>query len=378
VETARERRQLDLVLCPHDEPGSVVRHPLGVSPTEFRVGVEEELLLVDPVSYALAHTSSRVLDSIGDTSSDIKHDLYEAQIEIASPPSETVADAVRALRGHRREVANAGGILLGAGVHPNADFGDVKIVDEERYTRECANLRGIVQRTPDCALHVHVGVPNNDCAIKIYNALREYLPLLVGLSGNSAFWHGVDSGFSCTRMVLRRAYPRTEVPPAFRDWADYEETVQRVLEAGQVPDYTFLWWDVRPHPKLGTVETRVMDAQASLRDVEALSSLVHGIAFNAAEHGPPDASAREALAESAFRATRDGVQATLWSGGRVRPLAELAAEAVEIARPYAGDGVDDVMRIVREGNGADRQRAAFERGGMDEVLTKLVAETAVG
>jgi carboxylate-amine ligase len=319
-----------------------------------------------------------VLDAIGETGSEIKHDLYEAQIEIASPPSEDVAAAVASLRAHRREVANVGGTLLGAGVHPSAAFGDVRIVDEERYMRECVNLRGIVQRTPDCALHVHVGVPDNEASIAIYNALREYLPLLVGLSGNSAFWHGVDSGFDCTRMVLRRAYPRTEVPPSFRDWADYEETVARVLEAGQVPDYTFLWWDVRPHPKLGTVETRVMDAQSSLRDVEALSSLVHGIACNACDHGPPSPSAREALAESAFRATRDGVEATLWSNGRVRPLRELAAEAVEIARPYAGDAVDEVMRIVREGNGADRQRRDFEAGGMPHVLAELVLQTAAG
>jgi carboxylate-amine ligase len=342
------------------------------------VGVEEELLLVDPVSHALSHTSSRVLEAIGDISADIKHDLYEAQIEIASPPSADVAEAVRALRSHRREVANVGGILLGAGVHPSAAFGDVKIVDEERYTRECGNLRGIVQRTPDCALHVHVGVPDNETSIAVYNALREYLPLLVGLAGNSAYWHGVDSGFACTRMVLRRAYPRTEVPPSFRDWADYEETVARVLEAGQVPDYTFLWWDVRPHPKLGTVETRVMDAQASLRDVEALATLVHGIACNASDNGPPPPSAREALAESAFRATRDGVQATVWSEGRLRPLGELASEAVALARPYVGDAVDDVLRIVREGNGADRQRAWFEAGGMDLVLAELVAETAAG
>src|SRR4051795_9029052 len=343
--------------CAHIRvPGSVVGHPFGVSLAQFRVGVEEELLLVDPVSHALSHTSSRVLAAIGDTSADIKHDLYEAQIEIASPPCDDVATAVAALRRHRREGANVGAMLLGAGVHPGAAFGDVKIVDEERYTRELANLRGIVQRTPDCALHVHVGVPDNHCAIKIYNALREYLPLLVGLSGNSAFWHGVDSGFSCTRMVLRRAYPRTEVPPSFSDWDDYEETVARVLEAGQVPDYTFLWWDVRPHPKLGTVETRVMDAQASLRDVAALSALVHGLACHAGEHGAPESSAREALAESAFRATRDGVEATLWNDDRMRPLAELAAEAVALARPYVGDAADDVLQIVRAGNGADRQR----------------------
>jgi glutamate---cysteine ligase / carboxylate-amine ligase len=344
----------------------------------FRVGVEEELLLVDPETHALSHSSSRVLGSLGETRADIKHDLYEAQIEIASPPSDDVDSAIRALRAHRREVANAGGILLGAGVHPSAEFGDVKIVDAERYLRECRNLRGIVQRTPDCALHVHVGMPDDETAIVVYNALREHLPLLVGLSGNSAFWHGVDSGFDCTRMVLRRAYPRTEVPPSFRDWADYEQTVQAVLAAGQVPDYTFLWWDVRPHPKLGTVELRVMDAQSSLRDVHALSSLVHGLACHAGEHGAPRPTAREALAESAFRATRDGVGAEIWSHGDIRALAQIAEDAVEMARPYAGDAVDDVMRLVREGNGADRQRRNFESGGMALVLSELVAETAAG
>jgi carboxylate-amine ligase len=341
----------------------------------FRVGVEEELLLVDPVTHALSHSSSRVLGALGDTSADIKHDLFEAQIEIASPPCDTVADAIDALRRHRREIANVGGILLGAGVHPSAEFGDVEVVDQERYIRECANLRGIVQRTPDNALHVHVGMPDNDTTIRAYNLLREHIPLFVALAGNSAFWHGFDSGFSCTRMVLRRAYPRTEVPPAFDSWDTYQETVARVLEAGQVPDYTFLWWDVRPHPNLGTVETRVMDAQSSLRDVQALAALIHGLAMHAAEHPAPSTSAREPLAESAFRATRDGVRAELWSDGRLQPLAELAAEAVAKAKPHAGDAVEDVMRIVRDGNGADRQRAAYEHGGMEEVLAQLVAET---
>ena len=338
------------------------------------MGVEEELLLVDPVSYGLSHTSSRVLEALGETSADIKHDLFEAQIEIASPPCDSVAGAVDALRRHRREIANVGGILMGAGVHPTADFGDVKVVDKERYTRELGNLRGIVQRTPDNALHVHVGMPDNETTIRVYNFLRENIPLLVGLAGNSAYWHGFDSGFSCTRMVLRRAYPRTEVPPAFESWDAYQETVARVLDAGQVPDYTFLWWDVRPHPKLGTVETRVMDAQSSLRDVETLSALVYGLAAYAAEGGQTAPSAREALAESAFRATRDGVNAEVWSEDRIRPLAELAEEAAARARPYA-EAAEDVMRIVREGNGADRQRAAFERGGMEEVLADLVAQT---
>jgi carboxylate-amine ligase len=342
----------------------------------FGVGVEEELLLVEPPTTALSHSSARLLAALGDTGGQIKHDLYEAQIELASSPSADVPAAVAELRSLRARVAEAGGRLIGAGIHPAAAFGDVRIVDAERYTRELGNLRGIVQRTPDCALHVHVGMPDRDTTIRVYNGLREHLPLLVGLGGNSPFWHGIDSGFSCARMVLRRAYPRTEVPPAFESWDQYEAIVASVLEAGQVPDYTYLWWDVRPHPKLGTVELRVMDAQASLADVEALSALVHGLARYEAERDPRTATSREALAESAFRATRDGVEAGIWWEGAIRPLREIALQAVEAARPFGGDAVDGVRRILEEGNGADRQRRAFERGGMEAVLALLVDDTA--
>jgi len=345
-------------------------------PTEaFQVGVEEELLLVDPGTHELAHVSTEVLAALGETASDIKHDLYEAQIEIASRPCADVPGAIAELRMHRAEVGQAGGCLIGAGIHPAAEFGDVQIVNAERYTRELGNLRGIVQRTPDCALHVHVGMPDRDTTIIVYNGLREHLPLLVGLGGNSPYWHGLDSGFSCCRMVLRRAYPRTEVPPHFRDWDDYEETVAAVVKAGDVPDYTFLWWDVRPHPKLGTVEMRVMDAQASLDDVEALAALVHGLAMYEAERGGREGTRREALAESAFRATRDGVQARIWWDDAMTPLTDVAERAVEAARPFVGDAVDGVLRIVREGNGADRQRAAFASGGMPAVLARLVQDS---
>jgi carboxylate-amine ligase len=346
-----------------------------VAPPAFRIGIEEELLLVDPQTHALAHVSSAVLAALGDTASDIKHDLYEAQIEIASRPCTGASNCVAELRRHRADVADAGGCLIGAGLHPSAEFGDVEIVDEERYTRELGNLRGIVQRTPDCALHVHVGMPDQETTITVYNGLREHLPLLVGLGGNSPYWHGVDSGFSCARMVLRRAYPRTEVPPHFESWDHYEQTVAAVIAAGEVADYTFLWWDVRPHPKLGTVEMRVMDAQAALDDVEALGALVHGLAMYEAERGGREATPREALAESAFRATRDGVRARIWWDGGIRELADVARDAVDAARPHVGDAVDGVLRIVSDGNGADRQRAAFENGGIEGVLDDLVAQS---
>jgi len=334
---------------------------------DFAIGVEEELLLVDAVGHALSHSSTEVIPRVGEGA---KHDLYEAQVELVSRPAANAAAAVAELRRLRARVAEVGGTLIGAGIHPSAAFGDVRIVDAERYARELANLRGIVQRTPDCALHVHVGMPDRETAIRVYNGLREQLPLLVALSGNSAYWHGLDSGFDCTRMVLRRAYPRTEVPPAFDDWPHYERTVAAVLDAGQVTDYTFLWWDVRPHPKLGTVELRVMDAQASLEAVEALADVVHGLALHYASAAPVEPTPREALAESAFRATRDGLAASLWRRGELRPVRQLAEEAVALAGRGGG-----VLAWVEGGNGADRQRASFARGGMGAVLAELVEAT---
>ena len=140
-------------------------------------------------------------------------------------------------------------------------------------------------------------------------------------------------------------------------------------------DYTFLWWDVRPHPKLGTVEMRVMDAQSSLDDVTALSALVHGLAAYEADRGGCEGTRREALAESAFRAVRDGLGARIWWKGEMRALVDVAREAVEAARPYVGDVVDGVLRLLDGGNGADRQRAAFANGGGEGVLDWLVAQT---
>jgi carboxylate-amine ligase len=155
-----------------------------------------------------------------------------------------------------------------------------------------------------------------------------------------------------------------------------------IVAAAGVEDYTFLWWDIRPHPKLGTLEVRAMDAQARLGSVCGLAALVHGLVMAAAEPEsdmpePP----REVLVESSFRAGRDGLDATIWDDGGLRPLRELATAAIERARPYAREvgadaALEEVERILREGNGAQRMRTAHAEGGMARVLERLVAESA--
>ncbi len=344
----------------------------------FALGVEEELIVVDPATRALSHTGTDVLAAmeVPEGTGSAHPDTYAALVEFASPVSATPEDGVRAIAALRSRALATGAAMIGAGIHPDGAFGDVVHVDEPRYHEIHAQLRGLLRRTPTCALHVHVGMPDAETAIHAYNGLREWLPLLQALAGNSPFWHGVDSGLATARAQLFRGYPRSDIPSAFASFEHFEETVAAVVAAGDAPDYTFLWWDIRPHPRLGTVEVRAMDAQSSLRTVHGLVALIHGLARAAAEAPVPAGgwSPREALEESSFRAARDGIAATLRHDGALRPVPEIASAA--IARAGDDPALEEITRILRDGAGADRQRAAYARGGMDAVLALLARETA--
>jgi glutamate---cysteine ligase / carboxylate-amine ligase len=338
----------------------------------FALGVEEELLLVDADTHRLAHDAPRILAEVPG----MKPDVYLALVESASPVSADAAEGVQALAGIRGQARAAGATLIGAGIHPTAPFGEAPHVDEPRYREVAAQLRGLARRTPTCALHVHVGMPDRDTCLRVFNGLREHLPLLQALAANSPFRHGLDSGLESARAQMFRAFPRAYVPQAFGSWDEYEASVEAVLAAGDLPDYTFLWWDLRPHPKLGTVEVRAMDSQSSLRDALGLAALIHALARRIAESsGPRAPTPREALMESSFRAARDGLEATLWHDGALRPVPEIARAVVA---GLEGEHLDEIERMVREGNGAARQRAAHARGGMVELLATLVAEARQG
>jgi carboxylate-amine ligase len=353
-----------------------VEHAFGQRPG-FPIGVEEELLLVEPATYALAQRASRLLERLAFQA---RPDVYESLLEIGSDVRGRAEGAVTDLLELRAAMRHAGATLMGAGVHPTAPFGDVRHVHQPRYQALHAELRGLLERTPTCALHVHVGMPDPETAIAAANRLRAHLPLLQALAANSPYWHGRDSGFATIRAQLFRAYPRAVVPRAFAGWDDYVESLEHWMAAAGVDDYTFLWWDLRPHPRLGTVEVRAMDAQSRPASVLGIAALVHALAVACAD-GQGEVETVEALTESSFRAGRDGLDAELWWRGRSRPAREVATETVALARAYARDlGEDDALgeveRILAGGNGADRMRAVHARGGMDAVLAHLVAETA--
>jgi carboxylate-amine ligase len=359
------------------------------SAAPFALGIEEELLLVDPATHALSHTAEELLEGLTTPRADgsIHLDTYAALVELASPVSAGAGDGVARLDVLRGRLRAAGATLLGAGIHPAGAFGDVVHVPHERYLEVARQLRGLLRRTPTCALHVHVGMPDAATAVRALNGLREHLPLLQALAASSPFWHGADSGLASARAQLFRGYPRADIPEPAGSWDEYAARVRAIVAASDAPDYTFLWWDLRIHPRLGTVEVRAMDAQAPLWSVAALAGLVHALARAAADGpatGGPPPTPRAVLMEGSYRGARDGLATTLWDPGTqtLRPAADLAREQVARLRPVAadlggsGEALDLVERLLAEGGGAARQRAAFARGGMPALLALLVQETA--
>jgi carboxylate-amine ligase len=350
------------------------------SQTPFSVGVEEELFLVDPVTGRQANASEAVQQRLGPVRGTVERELHACHVELITDICANAGQAVGMLGGLRRAVVATGAGLLGSGTHPSAAEGEAEITDKERYER-IRELLGDAVATPVGGMHVHVGMPDAETAIRAFNGLRRHLPLLQALAANSPYRHGRDTGLASAREVTIRGWPRSGVPRAMRDFADFREMTRLLARAADVPDYTWFWWKMRPHPRLGTVEVRALDPQSSLEDTAALVALVHCLARHAAEADPQPDTPAEVLEEGAFRAARYGVEAQLPDAdGRLRPVRELLDDVLALARGHAreldcAEQLEQLPALLERGGGAGRQRAAYEIAGMDGLLRELTRLT---
>jgi carboxylate-amine ligase len=301
-----------------------------------------------------------------------------------TPISRRAGDAADCLEALRRGVvggAKPSCRLLGAGLHPSAPFGDVRLRRGEHYEHVVTDTGGLLRQSAYCGLHVHVGMPDPDTAIAAYNGMRKWVPLLQALTANSPFWHGADSRLASARTVRLHSLPRTGLPRAFDGWEDYTASMRRLVDGFGLDGLGSVWWDVRPHPGLGTLEIRVADAQASLDHIEGLIALMHCLVYHEAITRAPVDPPKELLDESCFQATRRGLDARISIGGPTRHVQDIAQQALELARGYGrrlrcADSLDKVERLLADGNGADRQRAVYAERGMGGLLEHLVTETA--
>ncbi len=328
-----------------------------------------------------ANSSAAVLERIEDQrdgfAGRVEPELHACQVELITDPVDAAPAAVAQLRGLRAAVSRTGAAVLGSGTHPAAGEGDAEITDKARYER-IHDLLGDAVATPVAGLHVHVGMPDAAMAIRVFNGLRRHLPLLQALAANSPFRHGRKTGLASAREVTLRSWPRSGVPRAMHDYEDFCTTAARLSRAADVPDYTWFWWKLRPHPRLGTVEIRALDVQSVHADTEALVALIHCLCRAAADEavGSPDPPP-EIVEEGLFRAGRFGVLAHLPDAeGNLRPTHELLVDALSLARPYAEElgateSLELLPELIRSQGGAGRQRDFFAVGGMDTLLREL-------
>jgi carboxylate-amine ligase len=355
-------------------------HRFGSSPT-LSLGVEEELLLVDDAR-RLTPAAEEVIEAVGpDLRGWVSTEIFATQIELKTGICADSGQALAELAHLRRVVAERGFRMIAAGIHPE-DPEDPELIDSRRYEVVKKDLASLLT-TPPCGLHVHVGMPDPDTAVRVCNALRHHLPLLQALSANSPFRRGEDTGLASARASVVASYPRFEMPRAFRDYEDFLRVADQLIAAAGVGDYTYLWWDLRPHPNLGTVEVRGMDVQTEVRDNATIAALIQALAAKEIdEPGRLPPLTREALEESYFQAGRHGLEARLMVDDEsAAPAREVAGRVLEEVRPYArrlgGEGaLERIERIVAEGNGADVQRRVHSEAGMSGLLEDLAERTA--
>lgn len=357
----------------------------------FTIGIEEELMILDAESLDLAQEIEPLLEAVpADYEGQVKPELMRSVLEIATLPCSGVAEAGEQLSELRRVVCEAAaerGLAIGAaGTHPFALWEDQLIVDRPRYHQLVDELGIIARRELIFGTHVHVAIEGADRAIYVADGIRRYLPLLLALSANSPFWRGLETGMASARTPVFRAFPRCGIPPHYGTWEIYSHRVATMMRSGAIEDYTFLWWDVRPHPNLGTVETRICDQQTDLEGTLAIAALVASLArrlsalYDADE--PLIEYPTELIDDNKVRAALRGMEGHFvdFRAGRHVPAPELAKRLLEeVADDAAALGCAQnlgvVWQILREGTGARRQVATWER---ERDLRAVVSELVIG
>ncbi len=356
---------------------SVLDHQFGAG-DPYTLGVEEEYMLLDPVSFDLVQHIETVLDAVqGDELADrLNPELMQSVLEIATPVCRTAGDVQReltTLRGYVRDVAAAHRLRVGsAGTHPFSLFERQRITAKDRYRVLIDQLQYVARRELIFGMHVHVAVDDPDKAIQVVNGLLPHLAPLLALSASSPFWRGEPTGLASSRQIVFSAFPRSGPPPRFRDYEDYASVVGQLERTGCIADYTHIWWDIRPHPKWGTIEVRICDAVTRLEDAVAIAAYCQSVVkllcerYQAGQEIPT--FHRILTSENKWLAARYGLDAPIMdlpSGRRNRvPISKLVRRTLRDLEPHArelgcDDELDGIRALLDRGNSAEQQLRVF-------------------
>ena len=342
----------------------------------LRLGIEEEYLLIDPVGGDLVRAPDPAFmaacrDALGQQ---VTHELLQAQVEVATPPCATVAEARAELARLRRTVAETahthGMAILAASTHPFASWTDQASTDKERYRALTDDLQMLARRQLISGMHIHAGIEDADLRIDLMNQVAYFLPHFLALSTSSPFWAGHETGLKAYRPAVADGLPRSGTPERLDSWRDWERLTATLAETGLVEDASQIWWDVRPSANHPTLELRVTDICTGLDHAASLAALYQSLLrhlWRLRTRNQAWRSYRRILIEeNKWRAQRRGIEAELadFAAGRLRPVADLVDELIamldEDARALGcADELAGLRAILVEGTSADRQLAVY-------------------
>ena len=361
----------------------------------FSLGVEEEFQIVGRESHELVSRIDEILSEVEDEEEHegrFKPELLQSVVEVATNVADSVDEAMEDLKGLRARLRDAAAerdaLIASAGTHPFSRYEHQEVTELPRYLELLEDMRWVAERELIFGLHVHVGVASPDTAIACANAARTFLPELLAFSVNSPFWQARPTGLASTRTKVFEAFPRSGLPPAFSSYEEFELLVERAVKTKSFPDYTYIWWDLRPHPRLGTIELRICDAQTRLDSVTALVALTQSLvatlaaAFDAGEK--PALQPVTLVDENKWRAARDGLEARLidLEHDTEHPARDALLALVERCEPAArrlgcAAELESVESVLARGTGADEQLHVYEETESLLAVAQWIAQETV-
>src|SRR3954465_5446659 len=361
----------------------------------YTLGIEEEFAIVDPETRQLRSHIQEILEG-GKVvlKEQIKPEMHQSVVELGTEICQSVTNArdhVVELRSKLAALADKAGLkIASAGTHPLSHWRDQLITEGERYQEIVKDMQLVARANLIFGLHVHVGIPNRESAIHVMNQARYFLPHIYALSVNSPFWVGQDTGLKGYRLKVFERFPRTGIPDSFESLSEYEDYCKLLVKTGCVDNAKKIWWDIRLHPFFDTLEVRVCDAQSRVDDTLAIAALVQAVIAKLYKLLKYNTTfrvyRRRLLDENRWRASRYGIDCKLIDFGREREVAtkDLIMELLEFVRDEAEQlgserEMEHIERICREGTGADRQLATFQRThDIKAVVDQIVEETYEG
>lgn len=348
-----------------------------------KVGVEEEFLLVDTETGRLAPRIQEVMHDaeviVGDAA---QPELHRAQIETATPPCETLDDLHRSLSGLRSRLAAAAGRhgarVMASGTYPGPMGPEGRMITgKDRYETMAERSGVIAEEFLVCGCHVHVSVGDSERAVAVMNRIRRHLPVLLALSANSPFWEGRDSGFASYRTELWTSWPTSGPPGHFRDAADYDRVLEALVSSGVILDRHMAYWDARPSDRYPTLEVRIADVGLTVDDAVMLAGLARALVVEAGRDESPVEELRPEWQRAAsWLAARHGLDGDVLDplDGSTTPARAAVERLLDRLAPTLdslGDHAlvtDQARQVLDTGTGAQRQRRAYQDGGMEAVI----------